>query len=129
MDALGHPSPAKYKPKRPISGAGAFRQNQTKNSRSKEKLCSCCTKGENQGKNLRFSPNFISFFVLSSFPRSSYLCTILAPQPTISALNPFAPRFRLIKNSLFLYFSLYFYSFCFDFIQFLMSYPHSFIYK
>ena len=59
-------------------GAGAFRQNQTKNSRSKEKLCSCCTKGENQGKNLRFSPNFIKFFVLSSFPHSPYTRTALA---------------------------------------------------
>ena len=41
-------------------------------------------------ENLRFSP-ILSFFILSSFPHSAYLCTPLARQPRISARNPFAP--------------------------------------
>ena len=32
----------------------------------------------------------LEFFILPPFPRSSYLCTIITRQPTLSALNPFA---------------------------------------
>ena len=103
-------------------GTGAFRQNQTKNSRRKEKPCSSAVLREKiKVKTCGFLP-FYQFFVLSSFPRSSYLCTILAPQPTISAINPFAPKVYSHFKLLILYFSLYFYCFCIHFIQFLMSY-------
>ena len=51
---------------------------------------------------------FRSVFILSPFPRSPYPCTPIARQPTISALNPFAPWFSVIKNLLFLEFLPYF---------------------
>ena len=36
------------------------------------------------------SLRLLMFFILPSFPRSAYACTLLACQPTISAPNPFA---------------------------------------
>jgi hypothetical protein len=71
-------------------------------------------------ENLRFSPFLLKFFILSPFPRSAYSCTLLARQPTISALNPFAPRNCLIKNSLNPQFSLHISSFSLDLLEFLM---------
>ena len=71
-------------------------------------------------ENLRFSPFLLKFLVLVSFPCSAYLCTPLARQPTISALNPFALRNCRIKNSLNLQFSLHISSFSLDLLEFLM---------
>jgi hypothetical protein len=71
-----------------------------KNGRSKEKslllpcFLSLCRKS---GLKTCGFLHFIEFFVLSPFPRSSYLYTILAPQPAISALNPFAPGVFSLK--------------------------------
>ena len=75
--------------------AVAFRRNQIKNGRNIVKMkCFCrffMQIRENKVENLWFSSFLLKFFILSSFPRSAYLCTPLARQPRISSLNPFAP--------------------------------------
>ena len=40
-------------------------------------------------ENLRFSPFYYIFYLLSPFPPSPYPCTALGRQPTISPQNPF----------------------------------------
>ena len=67
--------------------------------------------------------HFIEFFVLSPFPRSSYLYTILAPQPAISALNPFAPGVFSLKIRFSSDYNRFFGGKTFDLIEFLMRHP------
>ena len=69
--------------------------------------------------------HFYCFLFYFRFLSPPYVYTPLGRRTKISALNPFAPRFSLIKNSLFMYFLLWFSRFCIDFIEFLMRQPHS----
>ena len=47
---------------------------------------------------LRISPIYYSFCLLPPFPRSSYLCTTIARQPTVSPPNPFARRASVLSR-------------------------------
>ena len=51
-------------------------------------------------ENLRFFSLLLKFFILSSFPRSAYLCTLFARQPRISAPNSFAPAATFRQNQI-----------------------------
>ena len=81
----------------------------------------------------RLKPAVFSFFIIVfySIAVSFLLVYVYTPsgrRRTISALNPFAPRPVLIKNSLTLYFSLHFFCFCIDFIEFSVRQPVFFHY-
>ena len=82
-------------------GAVVFRHNRIKNEWRRFNLASPLVTFLNgiRVENLRFSSKKLKFFILLPFPRSAYIYTPLARQPTISALNPFAPRSVLTKNS------------------------------
>ena len=84
--------------------AVAFRQNKTKNGRSKEKISSSTEififREIIKVKTYGFL-FFIKFSVLSPFPHSVYPRTPLARQPTISAKSV-RPGCVLIKKSIFI---------------------------
>ena len=80
-------------------GDALFRHNRIKKGRGIDYSASTFNFfRENQGQSLRFSLFCLSFFVLSLVPRSSYVYTIIARQPRISALNQAIPESSLSLN-------------------------------